>query len=83
LLLADKKEQVNQAVTEITKSMEKASGQRQKMVGLETKLGEERVQMEGRKAEIESKLSNIQPILDNAKQAVGSIQVTYPGYYVY
>ena len=81
LLLADKKEQVNQAVTEITKSMEKASAQRQKMVGLETKLGEERVLMEGRKAEIESKLSNIQPVLDSAKQAVGSINVSVDSFY--
>jgi dynein heavy chain 2 len=76
--LADKKEQVSQAVVEITKSMEKASIQRQKMVGLETKLGEERSQMEGRKSEIEAKLSNIQPVLDAAKLAVGSINVLIP-----
>lgn len=30
--------------------------------------------MEARKAEIENKLSNIQPILDAAKEAVGSIK---------
>ena len=71
--MVEKKEQVNNALAEIQKSMEKASVQRQKMVVLETKLGEERVQMEGRKTEIESKLSNIQPILDSAKLAVGSI----------
>ncbi len=53
--------------------MEKASVQRQKMLVVETKLGEERSQMESRFAEIQGKLSNIQPILDAAKEAVGSI----------
>ncbi len=74
ILLAEKQEQANQALAEITRNMETATGQRKETKALEEKLGIEKTQMEARKSEIEQKLSKIHPILDQAREAVGSIQ---------
>lgn len=74
VLLAEKQEQANQALEEITKSMDLAADQRKEMKTLEEKLSEERIRMEARKSDIEHKLSDIQPILDTAREAVGSIR---------
>lgn len=74
LKLAEKQEQANHALQEITKSMEMASEQRKEMKTLEEKLEHEKVKMEDRKKEIESKLAGIQPKLDRAKELVGQIK---------
>ena len=54
--------------------MDSAAAQREEMKQLQTKLADEEKVSLSRKAEVETKLSKIQPILDEAKQAVGSIR---------
>ncbi|PRP81711.1 hypothetical protein PROFUN_10811 [Planoprotostelium fungivorum] len=74
VLLAEKQDLANKALGEITKSMELASEQKKEIKVLTEKLAEEAIAMNTSKVEIEGKLSNIQPILDAARAAVGSIR---------
>jgi dynein heavy chain 2 len=54
--------------------MDTAAAQREEMKQLQNKLGEEEKVSMARKGEVEVKLSKIQPVLDEAKTAVGSIK---------
>ncbi len=54
--------------------MDTAATQREEMKQIQGKLGEEEKVSMSRKAEVEAKLSKIQPILDEAKTAVGQIR---------
>eukprot|EP01117_Protostelium_nocturnum_P009874 TRINITY_DN3519_c0_g3_i3.p1 TRINITY_DN3519_c0_g3~~TRINITY_DN3519_c0_g3_i3.p1 ORF type:complete len:632 (-),score=177.06 TRINITY_DN3519_c0_g3_i3:90-1985(-) len=55
-------------------NLELASSQKQEVKELTEKLASEAIKMEASKVQIEAKLSNIQPVLDAAKEAVGSIR---------
>eukprot|EP01116_Phalansterium_solitarium_P024804 TRINITY_DN91_c0_g1_i3.p1 TRINITY_DN91_c0_g1~~TRINITY_DN91_c0_g1_i3.p1 ORF type:complete len:4095 (+),score=2036.97 TRINITY_DN91_c0_g1_i3:208-12492(+) len=72
-LVGEKQEQANSALIEITKSMEGATEQRQEISTLTAQLSEEKIALESRKGHIEHSLSRIQPVLDEAKAAVGDI----------
>eukprot|EP00002_Diphylleia_rotans_P017833 TRINITY_DN345_c0_g1_i5.p1 TRINITY_DN345_c0_g1~~TRINITY_DN345_c0_g1_i5.p1 ORF type:complete len:2631 (-),score=563.81 TRINITY_DN345_c0_g1_i5:572-7306(-) len=77
---AKKKEELNkkqkaadQALVQIKKSMDGASKQRLQIEELKTKQGDEEKLLLVRQGKIEKELSSIEPILQAAKSAVGSI----------
>eukprot|EP00906_Rhabdomonas_costata_P001229 RCo001932 len=72
--LAQKQEQADKALEEIQQNMEKAGEQKKDAEALRGQLAVESKEMEGHKAEIERQLSSVQPILDQAKDAVGRIK---------
>ena len=73
-LLAHKQKEADEALKQITKAMEKAAERRQEMESLQNKLQEDNVKINKRKSEVEVELSDIQPMVDEAQKAVGSIR---------
>ncbi len=73
-LLADKQAQADSALHEITASMQSATEQKNEMEGLKQQQAEERVKLEKRKKAIDIELSEIEPLIREAKKAVGNIK---------
>ncbi|EDO38992.1 predicted protein [Nematostella vectensis] len=72
--LAEKQEEADTALQEITTSMQRASESKSEMETLKQKQGEESVKLEKRKKAIEIELSEIEPLVQEAKDAVGNIK---------
>lgn len=73
-LLANKQSQADAALHEITASMQTATEQKSEMEGLKQRQSEERVKLEKRKKAIDIELSEIEPLIQEAKKAVGNIK---------
>jgi dynein heavy chain 2 len=73
-LLAEKQEEADVALKEITASMQRASEQRNEMETVRQKLAEESHKLEQRKKAIDIELSEIEPLVIQARQAVGNIK---------
>eukprot|EP00117_Sycon_ciliatum_P036543 scpid1236/ scgid27488/ Cytoplasmic dynein 2 heavy chain 1; Dynein heavy chain isotype 1B len=73
-LLAEKQEEADQALKAITAAMEKASDQKQEMEVLKGRQSEEASKLEKRKKAIEVELSEVEPLIKEAKRAVGNIK---------
>ncbi len=71
--LSEKQIEADVALNEITKSMQGAGEQKIEMEDLKVKIDAENRKLGKRKAEIEEELKEIQPLIDEAKRAVGSI----------
>ncbi|XP_053312461.1 cytoplasmic dynein 2 heavy chain 1 isoform X2 [Spea bombifrons] len=74
LLLKTKQTEADSALQEITTSMQNASDQKTEMEKIKHKLAEESVKIEERKQKIEDELKEVQPLVDEAKRAVGNIK---------
>jgi dynein heavy chain 2 len=72
--LSEKQSEADEALTEITKSMQGAGEQKTEMEDLKVKIEAENKKLAKRKVEIEAELKEIQPIVDEAKRAVGQIK---------
>ncbi|CAF1013145.1 unnamed protein product, partial [Didymodactylos carnosus] len=72
--LAIKQREADNALSDITKSMADAGQQKTEMEHLKGKVNEETVIIEKRKRVIDDELAETQPLIDQAKQAVGSIR---------
>ena len=73
-LLAEKQEGADAALQEITVSMQRATEQKRKMEDLTQQMSQERIKLEKRKKAIDIELSEIEPLVREAKQAVGNIK---------
>ncbi|XP_065833043.1 cytoplasmic dynein 2 heavy chain 1-like isoform X2 [Oscarella lobularis] len=73
-LLAEKQNEADAALKEITINMAKASEQKSEMEVLKQKLSEESLKLEQRKKAIDIELSEIEPAVREAQQAVGNIK---------
>lgn len=73
-LLADKQAQADAALHEITASMQKATEQKNEVELLKQQQSEERTKLEKRKKAIDIELSEIEPLIREAKRAVGNIR---------
>jgi dynein heavy chain 2 len=73
-LLAEKQAQADGALHEITASMQSATEQKNEMEQLKQKQSEERSKLEKRKKAIDIELSEIEPLIREAKKAVGNIK---------
>ena len=71
--LAIKQAEADQALKEITKSMQEAAERKQETETLQKSLESESKVMQVSKVEIDRELKDIQPLVEEAKQAVGSI----------
>ena len=74
VLLAQKQEEADAALNEITASMQQASEQRSQMEVLKQQQSQERAKLEKRKKAIDIELSEIEPLVQETRQAVGSIK---------
>ena len=72
--LSQKQSEADAALNEITKSMQGAGEQKLEMEDLKVKIEAENKKLAKRKAEIEEELKDVQPIVDEAKKAVGQIK---------
>ncbi|CAF4638011.1 unnamed protein product [Rotaria sp. Silwood1] len=72
--LAVKQHEADEALKQITKSMADAGTQKVEMEHLAVKVNEETVFIERQKREIDAELAETQPLVDQAKQAVGSLR---------
>ena len=73
-LLAEKQQEADAALQEITVSMQRATEQKQEMEVLRQQQSEERQKLEKRKKAIDIELSEIEPLVREAQQAVGNIK---------
>ena len=73
-MLAEKKIEATQSMDEIEKTMSNASTQRLEMHTLKEKITTESVALGRRKKKIDEELSEIEPLLAEAKKAVGGIK---------
>jgi len=64
----------DRAMEEISKALTGASERRTEVAEVKRTVADNEIETKERKAEIESELAEIQPILDDAKQAVGQIK---------
>mmetsp|Transcript_41826 Transcript_41826/g.82044 ORF Transcript_41826/g.82044 Transcript_41826/m.82044 type:complete len:4055 (+) Transcript_41826:307-12471(+) len=69
-----KQAEADQALEEITESMAKASERRTEVSALQKVLAVEEKNLNARKKEINAELTDVQPILDSAKEAVSGIK---------
>uniref|UniRef100_A0A8B9L0C8 Cytoplasmic dynein 2 heavy chain 1 n=1 Tax=Astyanax mexicanus TaxID=7994 RepID=A0A8B9L0C8_ASTMX len=74
VLLKTKQAEADDALQEITLSMQNASDQKTEMEKLKGKMAQEVAKIEERKEKIEDELKEVQPLVDEAKQAVGNIK---------
>uniref|UniRef100_A0A4W3JMF3 Cytoplasmic dynein 2 heavy chain 1 n=1 Tax=Callorhinchus milii TaxID=7868 RepID=A0A4W3JMF3_CALMI len=74
VLLKTKQTEADSALQEITVSMQNASEQKTEMEQIKQKIAEEVVKIEKRKSVIENELKEVQPLVDEAKRAVGNIR---------
>uniref|UniRef100_A0A7S0W0F2 Cytoplasmic dynein 2 heavy chain 1 n=2 Tax=Hemiselmis TaxID=77924 RepID=A0A7S0W0F2_9CRYP len=72
--LNEKKAQAEHALQEITSMKEDAGKKKQEAQDLSSKLAVAEASMEGKRVQVEAELSECQPVLDAARQAVGSIK---------
>jgi dynein heavy chain 2 len=72
--LSQKQAEADRALNEITRSMQGAGEQKIEMEDLKVKIEAENKILAKRKAEIEEELKEVQPIVDEAKRAVGQIK---------
>lgn len=72
-LLAEKQNEADQALKDITTAMSNAGDQKNEMENLKQKAAEERLNIDKRKKAIDIELSEVQPLIDAAKKAVGNI----------
>lgn len=73
-LLEDKQAQADKALHEITASMQTATEQKKEVELLKQQQSEERAKLEKRKKAIDIELSEIEPLIREAKKAVGNIK---------
>ena len=73
-LLSEKQAEADEALQQITISMRSASEQKNEMELVKQQQSEERVKLEKRKKAIDIELSEIEPLIQQAKQAVGNIK---------
>lgn len=73
-LLADKQTEADAALKEITSSMQLATEQKNEVEILKQQQSEERLKLEKRKKAIDIELSEIEPLVQEARKAVGSIK---------
>ncbi|XP_038236236.1 cytoplasmic dynein 2 heavy chain 1 isoform X1 [Dermochelys coriacea] len=74
ILLKTKQDEADAALQEITVSMQDASEQKTEMEKIKHKIAEEVVKIEERKRKIEDELKEVQPLVNEAKLAVGNIK---------
>ncbi|XP_041438616.1 cytoplasmic dynein 2 heavy chain 1 isoform X2 [Xenopus laevis] len=74
LLLKTKQTEADSALQEITTSMQNASDQKAEMEKIQQKIAEEAVKIAERKRKIEDELKEVQPLVNEAKEAVGNIK---------
>ncbi|XP_038617598.1 cytoplasmic dynein 2 heavy chain 1 [Tachyglossus aculeatus] len=74
VLLKTKQEEADAALQEITVSMQDASEQKTELERLKQKIAEEVVKIEERKSKIDDELKEVQPLVNEAKLAVGNIK---------
>ncbi len=72
--LAQKQSEADNALNQITRSMQGAGEQKIEMEELKVKIEAENKTIAKRKEEIEEELKEVQPIVDEAKKAVGQIK---------
>ncbi|XP_039269307.2 cytoplasmic dynein 2 heavy chain 1-like [Styela clava] len=75
-LLAEKQNEADTALRDITVKMDNASGQKSEMEVLKQKAAEERMNIDKRKKAIDIELREVQPLIESAKKAVGNINPT-------
>ena len=80
-VLAEKQKEADAALNEITTRIQEASEKKQEMEVLKTNLGEETVKLEQRKKAIDIELADIQPLVDEAKKAVGAFIHCFLSFY--
>ncbi|XP_040902456.1 cytoplasmic dynein 2 heavy chain 1 [Toxotes jaculatrix] len=73
-LLKTKQQEADSALQEITTSMQSASDQKTEMEKIKGKMAQEVSKIEERKAKIDDELKEVQPLVDEAKRAVGNIK---------
>ncbi|KAG7470921.1 hypothetical protein MATL_G00119020 [Megalops atlanticus] len=73
-LLKTKQAEADAALQEITVSMQNASDQKTEMEKIKGKMAEEVLKIEERKRKIDEELKEVQPLVDEAKRAVGNIK---------
>ena len=73
-LLAQKQREADEALQQITASMQSASEQKSEMELIKQQQAEERAKLEKRKRAIDIELSEIGPVVAEAKKAVGNIK---------
>ncbi|XP_052360063.1 cytoplasmic dynein 2 heavy chain 1 isoform X2 [Oncorhynchus keta] len=73
-LLRTKQQEADSALQEITTSMQNASDQKTEMEKIKGKIAQEVSKCEERKGKIDDELREVQPLVDEAKRAVGNIK---------
>ena len=73
-LLAEKQIEADDALQRITVAMSAASERKKEVEDLQVKLGKEETDLSARRGPIEKQLAEIQPMIDSARAAVGSIK---------
>ncbi|NXG46652.1 DYHC2 protein, partial [Psilopogon haemacephalus] len=73
-LLKMKQDEADAALQEITVSMQNASEQKTEMEKIKHRIAEEATEIEERKKKIENELKEVQPLVNEAKLAVGNIK---------
>uniref|UniRef100_A0A1I7UMZ6 Cytoplasmic dynein 2 heavy chain 1 n=1 Tax=Caenorhabditis tropicalis TaxID=1561998 RepID=A0A1I7UMZ6_9PELO len=73
-LLAEKQAEADEALKAITESMSGAEDQKMSMEQLKAATEKENVVIEEKKAKIDEQLKEVQPLIDEARRAVGSIK---------
>ncbi|XP_064157010.1 dynein cytoplasmic 2 heavy chain 1 isoform X2 [Anguilla rostrata] len=73
-LLRTKQAEADAALQEITVSMQNASDQKTEMEKIKGKMAEEVLKIEERKRKIDDELKEVQPLVEEAKHAVGNIK---------
>ncbi|XP_030099868.1 cytoplasmic dynein 2 heavy chain 1 isoform X1 [Mus musculus] len=74
ILLRIKQDEADSALQEITVSMQDASEQKTELERLKQRIAEEVVKIEERKSKIDDELKEVQPLVNEAKLAVGNIR---------
>ncbi|XP_026994578.2 cytoplasmic dynein 2 heavy chain 1 isoform X2 [Tachysurus fulvidraco] len=74
MLLKSKQAEADAALQEITTSMQNASDQKTEMEKLKGRMAQEVAKIEERKEKIDDELKEVQPLVEEAKQAVGNIK---------
>ncbi|MBZ3869929.1 Cytoplasmic dynein 2 heavy chain 1 [Sciurus carolinensis] len=74
ILLKTKQDEADAALQEITVSMQDASEQKTELERLKHRIAEEVVKIEERKNKIDDELKEVQPLVNEAKLAVGNIK---------
>ncbi|XP_068440329.1 cytoplasmic dynein 2 heavy chain 1 isoform X1 [Clinocottus analis] len=73
-LLKTKQQEADSALQDITTSMQNASDQKTEMEKIKGKMAQEVSKIEERKANIDHEMKEVQPLVDEAKCAVGNIK---------